>query len=140
MWRNPYEKEIEEKEKNNYGAPPPKFKVGQEVFFYDLLKNCIKKGIIKHITNCIDGKFPNYFHVCWNYDIYVPRDEWREQEIPVEIHEETINQSRIYATFDECIQQTLTDLKYSIIRNTKRWDRKTEQIWKDFIGEHKHES
>ena len=31
MWRSPYEKEIEEKEKNNYGAPPPKFKVGQEV-------------------------------------------------------------------------------------------------------------
>lgn len=108
------------------GYPQPKFRKGQEVYFFDYDNTRIVKGVIKELVAYEKDNLYNLEIESWKYRVFTPLDNGNEMSWT------QLYEWQLYPTYHDCIERQMTCYKYRIENNTMQFDQKTQGLWLDF--------
>lgn len=108
------------------GYPKPKFRKGQEVYFFDYDETRIVKGVIKEIVAYEHDTRFGFDVAAWKYRVFTPLNNGNEmswtQRMEFQLHE----------NYNDCLEKQLTIFKVRIENNSMNFDQKTQGLWLDF--------
>jgi hypothetical protein len=108
------------------GHPYPKFRKGQEVYFFDYDETRIVKGVIKELVAYEKDNLYNLEIESWKYSVYTPLNNGKEMSWT------QLYEWQLYPTYHDCIERQITCYKYRIENNSMNFDQKTQGLWLDF--------
>lgn len=108
------------------GHPYPKFRKGQEVYFFDYDETRIVKGVIKELVAYEKDNLYNLEIESWKYSVYTPLNNGKEMSWTQRY------EWQLYPTYHDCIERQITCYKYRIENNSMNFDQKTQGLWLDF--------